>query len=60
MILEPEVKSLEGTQSTNVDASKSDVRSSINLLKAKSPTRVTPPLQSEKARSRANKSHNQN
>jgi len=52
MILEPEVKSLEGTRSTNVDASKRDSRSSINLLKAKSPTRVTPPLQGDRARSR--------
>jgi DNA integrity scanning protein DisA with diadenylate cyclase activity len=52
MILESEVKSPNGTQSTNVDASQRDIRSSINLVKAKSTTRVTPPLQGDRARSR--------
>src|SRR5258707_14271847 len=52
MILAPEANSLEGTQSKNVNASKRDFRSTINHLKAKSPTHVDPPLQGDKARGR--------
>jgi diadenylate cyclase len=52
MVLAPEVRSREGIQNRNVRASKSNIRSSINLVTAKPPKRVPSPLLGHQARSR--------